>query len=112
MILSVEIVNEVSLDILITLKYVSMYVYLFLQDILVPTDSFRYTYFVAMLIFLLIFSIFVVPELDATDENSKDADGSVFLKSLEGFLIVLSPEGDFVYLSENVSDYLGISQVK
>lgn len=53
----------------------------------------------------------LVPELDATDENSKDADGSVFLKSLEGFLIVLSPEGDFVYLSENVSDYLGISQI-
>lgn len=38
-------------------------------------------------------------------------DDSVFLKSLEGFLLVLSPEGDFVYLSENVSDYLGIQQV-
>lgn len=53
----------------------------------------------------------LVPELDAADESNEDTDGSVFLKSLEGFLIVLSPEGDFVYLSDNVSDYLGISQI-
>lgn len=39
------------------------------------------------------------------------ADETVFLKSIEGFLLVLSPEGDFVYLSENVSEYLGITQV-
>lgn len=39
------------------------------------------------------------------------ADDSVFLKSLEGFLLVLSHEGDIVYLSENVTDYLGITQV-
>lgn len=36
---------------------------------------------------------------------------SVFLKSLDGFILVVSSEGDFVYLSENVSDYLGITQV-
>ncbi|KAJ8924028.1 hypothetical protein NQ315_006805 [Exocentrus adspersus] len=56
----------------------------------------------------------LVPELqtaDEKDENDNSTDGSVFLKSLEGFLIVLSPEGDFVYLSENVSDYLGIPQI-
>lgn len=53
----------------------------------------------------------LVPELQSTEENNKVTDGSVFLKSLEGFLVVLSPEGDFVYLSENVSEYLGISQI-
>lgn len=41
----------------------------------------------------------------------KISNESVFLKSLEGFLLVLSPEGDFVYLSENVNEYLGITQV-
>lgn len=40
------------------------------------------------------------------------ADESVFMKSLEGFLLVLSNDGDFIYLSENVSEYLGITQVK
>jgi light-regulated signal transduction histidine kinase (bacteriophytochrome) len=39
-------------------------------------------------------------------------DDSIFLKSLEGFLVVMSSEGDIVYMSENVSDYLGITQVK
>ncbi|XP_066262735.1 hypoxia-inducible factor 1-alpha isoform X2 [Euwallacea similis] len=36
---------------------------------------------------------------------------SIFLKSLDGFIFVISAEGDFVYLSENVSDHLGISQI-
>lgn len=35
-----------------------------------------------------------------------------YLKSLDGFVLALSPDGDFVYVSENVSDYLGISQVR
>ncbi|XP_013777174.1 hypoxia-inducible factor 1-alpha-like isoform X2 [Limulus polyphemus] len=36
---------------------------------------------------------------------------SAFLKALEGFLLVLSEEGDIVYLSENVHQYLGLSQI-
>ncbi|XP_030765742.1 hypoxia-inducible factor 1-alpha isoform X3 [Sitophilus oryzae] len=51
----------------------------------------------------------VLPVKDKLMQTVKDE--SVFLKSLEGFVLVLSSEGDFVYLSENVSDYLGISQV-
>lgn len=35
----------------------------------------------------------------------------IFLKALDGFVIILSSDGDIVYLSQNVSDYLGISQV-
>ncbi|EEB19024.1 Hypoxia-inducible factor 1 alpha, putative [Pediculus humanus corporis] len=35
----------------------------------------------------------------------------LFLKALEGFLVILSADGDLVYLSENVNEYLGISQV-
>ncbi|KAK9884084.1 hypothetical protein WA026_005023 [Henosepilachna vigintioctopunctata] len=45
------------------------------------------------------------------DIKGGDDDSVEFLKSLEGFLLVLSNDGDFVYLSENVSDYLGIGQI-
>nr|WNN25267.1 hypoxia-inducible factor 1 [Phoronis psammophila] len=34
-----------------------------------------------------------------------------YLKALEGFLIVISSDGDITYLSENVSKYLGLSQI-
>lgn len=36
---------------------------------------------------------------------------SSYLKALDGFLMVLSNDGDIVYLSENVSKCLGIPQV-
>lgn len=52
-----------------------------------------------------------MPEIPEEKEKMNIADEAVFLKSLEGFLLVISPEGDFVYLSENVNEYLGITQV-
>lgn len=36
---------------------------------------------------------------------------SSYLKALDGFLMVLSADGDIVYLSENVSKCLGLPQV-
>nr|CAD7589567.1 unnamed protein product [Timema genevievae] len=33
-----------------------------------------------------------------------------FLKALEGFLLVVSADGDMVFLSENIHEYLGIPQ--
>ncbi|XP_076268178.1 HIF-1 transcription factor component sima isoform X3 [Rhynchophorus ferrugineus] len=51
----------------------------------------------------------VLPVKDNLPENVSVEP--VFLKSLEGFVLVLSAEGDFVYLSENVNEYLGITQV-
>lgn len=54
----------------------------------------------------------LVPELlKLTEKKTLVADETIFLKSLEGFLVVLTSDGDFVYLSENVSDFLGISQI-
>ncbi|KAK4884081.1 hypothetical protein RN001_000352 [Aquatica leii] len=53
----------------------------------------------------------LVPQAKTIKGNKSETDESVFLKSLEGFLLVLSPEGDFIYLSENVSDYIGITQI-
>ncbi|XP_048509123.1 protein similar isoform X2 [Athalia rosae] len=51
-----------------------------------------------------------VPEPLTKREPSPDMDG-LFLKALDGFMMVLSSDGDIVYLSENVSDYLGVSQM-
>lgn len=35
-----------------------------------------------------------------------------FLQSLDGFVFVVSQEGRFLYISETVSIYLGLSQVR
>ncbi|CAH1112318.1 unnamed protein product [Psylliodes chrysocephalus] len=51
-----------------------------------------------------------VPDLTEEDETSPTA-GSLFLKTLDGFVMILSEEGDFIYLSENVNEYLGINQI-
>lgn len=39
-------------------------------------------------------------------------DASMFLTILEGFLMVLSPEGDVILLSDNVSQFVGLTQVQ
>uniref|UniRef100_M4ANF0 PAS domain-containing protein n=1 Tax=Xiphophorus maculatus TaxID=8083 RepID=M4ANF0_XIPMA len=44
--------------------------------------------------------------LDPLDENS------MYLKILEGFLMVLSTLGDMIFLSDNVSKYMGLSQTE
>ncbi|XP_043477190.1 protein similar-like isoform X2 [Leptopilina heterotoma] len=51
-----------------------------------------------------------VPAPLSKPEAPSDFDEN-FLKALDGFMLVLSNNGDMVYLSENVSDYLGISQM-
>jgi len=35
----------------------------------------------------------------------------VYLKALGGFLLMITDDGEVVYISENVESYLGISQV-
>ncbi|XP_044264882.1 hypoxia-inducible factor 1-alpha isoform X3 [Tribolium madens] len=55
--------------------------------------------------------ITLVPEPPEPDDHKILTDDSIFLKALEGFLLVMSSEGDIVYMSENVSEYLGISQI-
>lgn len=37
---------------------------------------------------------------------------SLFVDSLEGFLLVTTTEGDIVFISESVNRYLGLQQVK
>lgn len=33
------------------------------------------------------------------------------MQTLDGFLMILSNDGDITYVSENIKDYLGISKV-
>ncbi|KAM9842299.1 hypoxia inducible factor 1 subunit alpha a [Aulostomus maculatus] len=50
-------------------------------------------------------------ELKEEEETELDTQlNSFYLKALEGFLMVLSEDGDMIYLSENVSKCLGLAQ--
>uniref|UniRef100_A0A8D8UHZ1 Hypoxia-inducible factor 1-alpha n=1 Tax=Cacopsylla melanoneura TaxID=428564 RepID=A0A8D8UHZ1_9HEMI len=42
---------------------------------------------------------------------SSVTDDALYLKALDGFVLVLSTEGDLVFLSENVNHHLGLSQI-
>ena len=37
---------------------------------------------------------------------------TLYPKALDGFLLVLSKDGDIIYISETVAKYLGLQQVK
>lgn len=60
-------------------------------------------------------SILPLPAWAPGEWNQVGAEGepldACYLKALEGFVMVLTAEGDMVYLSENVSKHLGLSQV-
>lgn len=45
------------------------------------------------------------------DELFNDVDENAVMKAMDGFLIVLSNDGDVVYVSENVHEFIGIQQV-
>lgn len=50
----------------------------------------------------------------APEPNDCKADAisdPLFLKALEGFLLVLSADGDMIFLSDNINEYLGIPQI-
>ncbi|XP_061751218.1 hypoxia inducible factor 1 subunit alpha a isoform X2 [Nerophis ophidion] len=50
-------------------------------------------------------------EPKSEEESEMDAQlNSSYLKSLEGFLMVLSEDGDMIYLSDNVNKCLGLAQ--
>lgn len=40
----------------------------------------------------------------------EDADENMAMQALDGFLLVLSNDGDIIYVSENIHDYIGIQQ--
>lgn len=55
----------------------------------------------------------VKPKVENDSEDwLKSAEASQLLKqTMDGFLVVLSNEGDVTYVSDNIIDYLGITKV-
>lgn len=45
------------------------------------------------------------------DQFYDDVDENMLMKALDGFLIILSKDGDVIYVSENIHEYIGIHQV-
>ncbi|KAG9484439.1 hypothetical protein GDO78_010033 [Eleutherodactylus coqui] len=48
-------------------------------------------------------------DLDAESENQID---NLYLKALEGFVAIVTQDGDMIFLSENVNKYMGLAQVE
>ncbi|XP_068089136.1 endothelial PAS domain-containing protein 1 [Hyperolius riggenbachi] len=53
----------------------------------------------------------VCPEGDLEAESEQQLD-SLYLKALEGFVAVVTQDGDMIFLSENISKYMGLTQVE
>ncbi|XP_046402265.1 endothelial PAS domain-containing protein 1-like isoform X2 [Ischnura elegans] len=62
--------------------------------------------------YLKVRSVFeLVPDADQKKLPKCHMNDSLFLKALEGFLMVVSGDGELVFLSENVNQYLGLTQI-
>nr|XP_046213302.1 endothelial PAS domain-containing protein 1-like isoform X1 [Oncorhynchus gorbuscha] len=48
---------------------------------------------------------------DAETEEDRQTD-SMYLKSLEGFVTVVTSDGDMIFLSENINKFMGLTQVE
>lgn len=47
-----------------------------------------------------------------SSDSDKDAHmDSLYLKSLEGFITVVTTDGDMIFLSENINKFMGLTQV-
>lgn len=46
-----------------------------------------------------------------TEEAEASEETNMYLRILEGFVMVISTEGDMIYLSDNVGKYMGLTQV-
>lgn len=48
----------------------------------------------------------------SSEGNADEQMDSQYLKSLEGFITVVTSEGDIIFLSENINKFLGLTQVQ
>lgn len=57
----------------------------------------------------LLSSVCAEGDLDTDSENQMD---NLYLKALEGFVAVVTQDGDMIFLSENINKYMGLTQVE
>lgn len=68
---------------------------------------------VALFLWILSISFSPPDEPPPGEENDLDVQlNSSYLKALDGFLMVLSEDGDMIYISENINKCLGLAQVR
>lgn len=58
----------------------------------------------------------VYPLFPVCSENESEAEAdqqmdNLYLKALEGFIAVVTQDGDMIFLSENISKFMGLTQV-
>lgn len=61
----------------------------------------------------------LLPLPPGCSSSSSSSDGgedngqmdSLYLKSLEGFITVVTSDGDMIFLSENINKFMGLTQV-
>lgn len=56
------------------------------------------------------------PLFPVCSENESEAEAdqqmdNLYLKALEGFIAVVTQDGDMIFLSENISKFMGLTQV-
>lgn len=61
-------------------------------------------------LYFLLFLLFL-GDLDIEDEMKAQMN-CFYLKALDGFVMVLTDDGDMIYISDNVNKYMGLTQVK
>lgn len=57
----------------------------------------------------------LMPAVCTHNEREIETDqqlDNLYLKALEGFITVITQDGDMIFLSENISKYMGLTQVR
>jgi hypothetical protein len=55
--------------------------------------------------------LFSLPDSSIGDCEPEKQMDSLYLKSLEGFVTVVTSDGDIAFLSDNISKFMGLTQV-
>lgn len=72
----------------------------------VPPES---VWLYSPLLLLLFFSGSSTSSSECEEDRQMD---SLYLKSLEGFITVVTSDGDMIFLSENINKFMGLTQVR
>lgn len=59
----------------------------------------------------ILFSVAAWTKTPATEKEEEDPTDAFYQQALAGFVLVLNEDGDMVFLSDNVSKFIGITQV-